>query len=407
MADRSDKVWITGVGLASPLGNTYNDLAENLLAGKSGITRFEQFNSFDHPCKIAGSIGPLSAPEGWDPESFATLSDWKQLLLWTAVNALQDSGWWEHRSKVRIGLIIGMGAEWVQVWEQAMLQGDDRVHDPARDATCLTAFVRESLGLSGPTASVAAACASGNLALAQARRWVQRGWVDVCLAGACDRPITPIGMAGFGNLGALSKRNEEPTLASRPFDRGREGFVVGEGGALFVIERADRAGSRGARAYAEIAGVGATSDAYHLVIPSPDPAPCISAIRLALADARLNPDELDYINAHAPGTTVGDAFEARALREVLGDALHKVPVSSTKSMTGHLVTAASAVEAAACLAAFDHQAIPPTINLDDPDPECDLCHVPHEARPAPLRTILSNSFGFGGSNICVVFRKVG
>jgi len=408
MADRSgsDAVWNTGVGVATPLGMTYDALADNLLAGCSGVTQVSHFDAADQPSRVAACLGPMSAPEGWDPEAYARLGPWEQVLVRTAVNALQDAGWWDRRSEVRIGLVLGIGGEWVLTWESGMRRGDDRVHDPERDRTSLTTFTREALGITGPSATVAAACASGNVALAQARRWVQKGWVDVCLAGACDRSITPMGMAGFGNLGALSKRNDSPAAASRPFDRDRDGFVMGEGGAVFVLERADRARRRGAKVYGEVAGVGASSDAYHIVIPSPDPAPCVRAMRSALADAGVNPEDLDYINAHATSTPVGDAFEARALREVLGDAVRTVPVSSTKSMTGHLLSATAAVEALACLAAFDRQAVPPTINLDDPDPECDLCHVAHEARERPVRTVMSNSFGFGGSNICVVFRHV-
>jgi 3-oxoacyl-[acyl-carrier-protein] synthase II len=406
MADRSDAVWITGVGLATPLGLTFADLAANFLAGKSGVSRVAHFDPTDQPCQVAACLGTLPAPEGWDVDDFARLGAWEQVLIWTAVNALRDAGWWERRTEARVGLVLGIGGEWILTWEAGMLRGDDRIHDPTRDRTCLTTFTREALGISGPSATVAAACASGNVALAQARRWVQRGWVDVCLAGACDRPLTPMSMAGFGNLGALSKRNHSPQSASRPFNRDRDGFVMGEGGAMFVLESSLTARKRGARVYGEVAGVGASSDAYHIVIPSPDPAPCIHAIRSALADAGVNPDEIDYINAHATSTPVGDAFEARALREVLGDAVGTVPVSSTKSMTGHLLSAAAAVEALACLAAFEHQAIPPTINLDDPDPECALCHVANEAREQPVRTALSNSFGFGGSNICIVFRQV-
>jgi len=407
MAGRDDDaVWITGVGLATTLGRSYDELAANLMAGKSGVGPVTHFDPSEQPCQVAACLGPMSAPEGWDPAEYARLGPWEQVLIWTAVNALRDAGYWERRSDLRIGLVLGIGGEWVLTWEGGMQRGDDRVFDPERDHTCLTTFTRESLGLTGPSATVAAACASGNVALAQARRWVQRGWVDVCLAGACDRSITPMGMAGFGNLGALTKRNDAPEAASRPFDRGRDGFVMGEGGAVFVLERADRARRRGARAYGEVAGVGATSDAFHMVIPSSDPAPCVRAMRSALADAGVDPDTLDYVNAHATSTPVGDAFEARALREVLGGAARTVPVSSTKSMTGHLLSATSAVEALACLAAFDRQAVPPTINLDDPDPECDLCHVAHEARPHRVETALSNSFGFGGSNICVVFRRV-
>lgn len=406
MAGSNDAVWITGVGLATSLGNTYDELATNLMAGKSGVGSVSHFDTTDQSCRVAACLGPMTAPVGWDLDDYDRLGSWEQVLVATAVQALRDAGYWERRSSLRIGLVLGIGGEWILTWEGGMQRGDDRIHDPGRDHTCLTTFTREALGLNGPSATVAAACASGNVALAQARRWVRRGWVDVCLAGACDRSLTPMGMAGFGNLGALSKRNHDPQAASRPFDRGRDGFVMGEGGAMFVLERADRARRRGARAYGEVAGVGATSDAHHIVIPSPESGPCVRAMRLALADAGVSPESLGYINAHATSTPVGDAFEARALREVLGDHARVVPVSSTKSMTGHLLSATSAVEALACLAAFDRQAIPPTINLDDPDPECALCHVPHEARPHKVNTALSNSFGFGGSNICIVFRRV-
>ncbi len=260
------------------------------------------------------------------------------------------------------------------------------------------------LGLSGPTVSISAACASGNYSLALARRWLELGWVDVCLAGGCDMGVTPLSMAGFGNLRALSRRNDDPTVASRPFDRDRDGFVIGEGGAVFVLESARMARQRNARVYAEVAGCGASSDAHHMVIPSPDPEPAIAAMRQALADAQIAPDTVDYVNAHATSTPVGDAAEARVLKTVFGPAVAKVPVSSTKSMTGHLLTAAAAVEALACLVAIERQALPPTINLQNPDPECDLCHVANQARPHPVRIAVSNSFGFGGSNTCVVFR---
>jgi 3-oxoacyl-[acyl-carrier-protein] synthase II len=404
--DGGDAVWITGVGLATPLGNTYEDLARNLMAGTSGVRVVRHFDTTDQPCRVAATLDPLPVPPGWNADAFAGLGAWEQVLIWTAVQALQDSGLWASRSRLRVGLVVGIGGEWVLTWEGGMRRGDYRLYDPTRDGTGLTTFTLEALELTGPSATVAAACASGNVALAQGRRWVQQGWVDVCLAGACDRSITPMGMAGFGNLGALSSRNDDPAAASRPFDRGRDGFVMGEGGAMFVLERAERARRRGAKAYGAIAGVGSTSDAYHMVIPSPDSAPCVRAMRLALADARVDPSALDYVNAHATSTPVGDAFEARALREVLGAAYRTVPVSGTKSMTGHMLSAASAVEALACLATFDRQAIPPTINLDDVDPECDLCHVAHEARPRRVNVALSNSFGFGGSNICVVLRRV-
>jgi 3-oxoacyl-[acyl-carrier-protein] synthase II len=263
---------------------------------------------------------------------------------------------------------------------------------------------RQRLALTGPAVSLSAACASGNYALALARRWLRLGWVDVCLAGACDMAITPMTLASFGNLRALSRRNDDPQAASRPFDAGRDGFVMGEGGALFVLEPADAARRRGAQVYAEVAGCGASSDAYNMVIPSPHLEPAIAAMRQALADARVNPDEVGYVNAHATSTPVGDQAEARVLGTVFGAALLQVPVSSTKSMTGHLLTAAAAIEAIACIAALQNQAIPPTINLHDPDPECRLLHVPNSAQERPVRVTVSNSFGFGGSNTCLVLR---
>jgi 3-oxoacyl-[acyl-carrier-protein] synthase II len=254
--------------------------------------------------------------------------------------------------------------------------------------------------------SVSAACASGNVALAQARHWLELGWVDVCLAGACDMAVRPMSLAGFGNLRALSRRNNEPQAASRPFDRHRDGFVLGEGGAVFVLESAASARRRGARAYAAVAGYGARSDAHNMVIPSPDPEPAVAAMRLALEDARVAPGDVDYINAHATSTPVGDIAEARILATVFGDAVRRVPISSTKSMMGHLLTAAAAVEALACLVAMGRGALPPTINLHEPDPECDLCHVANQAWERPVRVAVSNSFGFGGSNTCLVLKAV-
>ena len=301
-------------------------------------------------------------------------------------------------------MVLGLGAEWPLTWEADALRGGHRVSQPERDSESLVDVVCRKLELSGPAGSVSAACASGNYAIDQARRWLKLGWVDICVAGGCDMAVTPMSLAGFGNLRALSRRNDDPSGASRPFDRERDGFVMGEGGAMFVLEPEATARRRSARVYAAVAGCGSSSDAHHMVIPSPHPEPATAAMRQALADARLDPSAVDYINAHATSTPVGDIAEARVLEAVFGEALLQVPVSSTKSMTGHLLTAAAAVEALACLVAMERRAVPPTINLREPDPECTLCHVPNEARPHPVRVAVSNSFGFGGSNTCLVLK---
>jgi 3-oxoacyl-[acyl-carrier-protein] synthase II len=400
-----DAVWITGVGTCTPLGDSYATTADHLLAGRSGVRRVTAFDVSRHRCRVAATLDAVPVPPGWDAGEFDRLDGLPRLVLWCAAQALHDAGWWDGRSGGRVGLVLGIGAEWLVRWEAGASAGG-AAPDFCRDQESYVSAARRLLGLSGPALTTAAACASANVALAVGRRWVERGWVDACLAGGCDRGVTPMALASFGNLGALSRRNADPAAASRPFDRGRDGFVMGEGGVLFVLESADRARRRGARAYAEVAGYGASSDAAHMVAPSADPAPAARAVRAALAEAGVRPDEIDYVNAHAPGTAAGDRAESRVLRAVLGDAVRTTPVSSTKSMTGHLLSAAAAVEALACLAALERQAVPPTINLDDPDPECDLCHVPHEARPRPVRVAVSNSFGFGGSNTCLVLRRV-
>jgi 3-oxoacyl-[acyl-carrier-protein] synthase II len=390
------------VGTATPLGNSYAEFAGNLLAGRSGVRQVHGFDVSEHPSQIAGQLAVVACPPAADPKEFACLPRTEQLIRWCCEQALRDSGWWDRRQEVRVGLVLGCGAEWLLMWEEDTLAGGRRLYQSQRGVEPVLARTRRYLELRGPVASVSAACASGNVALAQARQWLELGWVDVCLAGACDMAVTPMALAGFGNLRALSRRNAEPHAASRPFDRDRDGFVMGEGGAVFVLEPAATARRRTARAYAAVAGYGASSDAHNMVIPSPDPEPAVAAVRQALGDAAANPADVHYINAHATATPVGDVAEARVLAAVFGDAVGRVPVSSTKSMMGHLLTAAAAVEALACLVAMDRAALPPTINLHKPDPECDLCHVANEARPARVRRAVSNSFGFGGSNTSLV-----
>jgi 3-oxoacyl-[acyl-carrier-protein] synthase II len=400
-----DAVWITGLGTANPLGTSYEETAAHLLAGASGIRKVTGFTLPDHLSQIAGLTGPVPLPDGWQAAEFARLERLEQLLLWCSAGALRSAGLWERRSDVRLGLALGLGAGLLTVWEEDRARGGRRVHEPAQDQCSFLDPVREHLGLEGPAAVFAAACASGNYALAQARQWIRMGWVDVCLAGAGDMAVTPVSMACFGNMRALSRRNDEPARASRPFDRARDGFVMSEGGVVFVLEAAARARRRGARPLAEVAGFGSSSNAFHMVIPSTDPGPTVTAMQQALADAAVNPDQIDYFNAHATSTPAGDTAEARALQIVLGEAVRRVPVSSTKSMTGHLLSGAAAMNALACLVALERQALPPTINLDDPDPECDLCHVANTSWSRPVRVAVSNSLGFGGSNTCLVLRQ--
>jgi 3-oxoacyl-[acyl-carrier-protein] synthase II len=405
MVSQRTAVWITGVGTATPLGHTYHELARQLLEGRSGIRRVTGYDVSQHPSQIAGQVTDVPCPPGWE-EEFTSLTRLEQSVLWCCSAALRDSGWWDLRESVRVGLILGIGSEWLQIWDADIHRGGNRLFSPQENAEPLLPGARRKLRLTGPSLSISAACASGNYALAQARRWVELGWVDVCLAGACDAGVTPLELAGFGNLRALSRRNHEPQAASRPFDRGRDGFVLGEGGAVFVLESAETARKRSAHVYAEVAGCGASSEAHNMVIPSPNPEPAMTAMRQAFADARITPADVDYINAHATSTPVGDVAESHVLAAVLGDAVRTVPVSSTKSMTGHCLTAAAAVEALSCLIAMEHRALPPTINLEDPDPECNLCHVPNQARSQPVRVAVSNSFGFGGSNTCLVLKAV-
>jgi 3-oxoacyl-[acyl-carrier-protein] synthase II len=404
--NRATPVWITGVGAATPLGCSYDAVADGLLNGRSAVRQVTRFDVTTHPSQIAAMIDQIPCPPDCDPATWQNRHRLDQVLTWCCTAALRDAGWWDKRESVRVGVCLGIGAEWLIVWEADGLAGGTRAASPHQDVDGLLQATCRQLHLSGPSVNVSAACASGNYALAQARHWLELGWCDVCLAGACDMAMSPMSLAGFGNLRALSRRNADPAAASRPFDQNRDGFVMGEGGTVFVLEPAATARKRGARAYAEVAGCGASSDAHHMVIPSPDPAPAVAAMRRALADAAVDPSDIDYVNAHATGTPVGDVGESRVLHDVFGAHVGRVPVSSTKSMTGHLLTAAAAFEALACLVSMSHKAVPPTVNLDDTDPQCNLCHVPHSAQERKVKIAASNSFGFGGSNTCLVLRAV-
>jgi len=402
--DPRRSVWITGVGLATPLGHDMATLERNLLEGRSGAMAVTSFSTIDYPSRIAAVVETIPCPPSQAPERFVHLPRIEQAALWSIESALRDSGWWDRRHDIRVGLVLGLGAEWMELWEVDRLAGGDRVVDPSRDERSTLDRVREALELNGPSLTLSAACAASNFAFEIGRNWIRRGTADVCVVGGCEMAVTPVGLATFGNLRALSRRNDDPARASRPFDKRRDGFVLGEGGVFCVLEASSVARRRAVNVYAEVAGFGASSDAHHHVIPSPDPAPASRAVRQALFDARVEPHEVDHINAHATSTPVGDAAEAAVLRLVFGETLDAIPTTSTKSMTGHLLTAAGAIEALACVTAMRRRAIPPTINLDEPD--VDLLLVAHEAQPRRVSTVVSNSFGFGGANSCLVLRSV-
>ena len=404
MMTREPAISITGTGALSPLGSGFADISAALIAARTGIRELTDFDAANQACRIAGRVTLPPCPSELQPAHYNELLPLERCSLWCCIQALQDAGLWSTRHNLRVGLILGLGAQWIQLWDQDAARGGHLVCDASQRRVGTIDLVQQTLGLRGPATSVAAACASGNHAFALAADWLRLGWVDVCLAGAVDVSVSPYTLATFGNLRTLSRRNDAPAAALRPFDRDRDGMVLGEGGAVFVIEPAAAARARGRRPLADVAGVGLSSDAHHLVIPSPDPRHAVAALRQALDAAEINPEDVDYVNAHATGTQVGDVCETRVLHTVFGSQCSRIPVSSTKSMTGHLLGAAAAVEALACLTAIHYGVIPPTVNLDDPDPKCDLCHVANQPQQRRVKVAISNSFGFGGHNTALVLK---
>jgi len=402
-----EPIAITGIGAVSPLGHSFDAITDSLLAGRSGVRSIDPGEFARESHQFAAAVEAIPTPPEslgvTDGREFASLTRLEQMVLSPVAHAVADAGLGSHREQLRIGLVLGLGAEQLKRWELDFLAGGSQVFEPSHDSTLVHQVARQ-MNLRGPAVTVAAACASSGYAMALGRTWLQAGWVDACVVGGCD-VLSPTALAAFYNLRALSRRSDDPAKASRPFDRDRDGFVMGEGGACFVLEPLSAARGRDARMFGELAGIGMSSDAAHMVTPCSDSTQAARAITQALADAHVAADELDYINAHAAGTPVGDAAEAGAIRRALGSAVDRVPVSSTKSMSGHLISGAAAFEAVACLAAISRQAVPPTVNLDHPDEQCQLDHVPHVARERSVRVTASNSFGFGGANLCLVIRE--
>jgi len=407
------RVVVTGLGALSPVGVGVEAMWSALCRGDSGIGPISCFDTAAFETTIAGEIRDFSAEEYMGRKEARKTDRFVQFALAASQMALEDSGLEVTPALAEdFGVVIGSGIGGLHTIEEfhgiLMERGPKRVSPffmPKLLVNMAAGNVAMRFGLKGPNECVVTACATGNHSLASASRMIQLGEATAMLAGGTEAAITPMGISGFNALKALSTRNDEPERASRPFDLHRDGFVIGEGAGVLVLEEAEHALERGARIYAEFTGYGATCDAYHVTAPSPEGEGAGRCIQRALRSAGLAPEEISYVNAHGTSTKYNDLTETQAIRRVFGDAAQQVPVSSTKSMTGHLLGAASGIEAVVSVLAIDRNTIPPTINLDHPDPECDLDYVPREARQADVKAVLSNSFGFGGVNASLVFTE--
>ena len=405
---------ITGLGVISPVGNSKEESWVSLCEGKNGIGRITKFDASGFTSQLAGEVKDFDASRFISPKGQRRMDKFVQFAVSAAKMALEDSGIeLERENKARIGVITGSGIGGLKVIEDQhkilLERGPSRVSPfliPMLIADMAPGQISILLGLTGPNLSISTACASASHALGDALMALQQGRADVMLSGGTEACITPLGLGGFCSAKALSTRNDDPEHASRPFDLERDGFIMAEGAGILVLETLEHATARGAQVYCEIAGCGMTSDAYHMTAPDPEGKGATECIRLALEDARVSPQDVDYINAHGTSTEYNDKIESLSIKKVFGEYAKTVAISSTKSMTGHLLGAAGGVEAAVCALAIKNGIIPPTTNYQTPDPECDLDYVPNEARERKVRVALSNSFGFGGHNAALVFKKI-
>jgi 3-oxoacyl-[acyl-carrier-protein] synthase II len=415
MSDQNGRrrVVVTGMGAVTPLGNNAEESWGNLIAGKSGAGPITLFDPADYPTKIACEVKGFE-PEQWiDRKAARKMDRFAQMVLAAARQAEADSGLDVPAEAERIGASIATGIGGLGAFQDChttlIERGPERVGPfsiPAIIPNMGAAWVSMELGTRGPLTSQCTACAASNMAIGEALDAIRLGRAEVMFAGGTEAGITKVGIAGFGAMRALSRRNDEPQLASRPFDAGRDGFVMGEAGAVLVLEELEHAKARGAKIYAELLGYGVSSDASHITEPDPTGANPARAMRMALGDAGVAVEEIGYINAHGTSTPLGDASETRVIKLALGEEqARKVPVSSTKGATGHCLGAAGAVEAIFTTLALRDGVLPPTINQDVADPDCDLDYIPNEARQADIRVAASNSFGFGGHNACIVLAK--
>jgi len=405
------RVVVTGIGPVTPVGTGVDTFWEGLTGGRNGIRKITRFATEDLPVTLAGEV-PDFDPSAWlDPKEARRTDRFTQFALAAAKLAMEDAGHPEPAAE-RAGVVFATGiggVETLLAQHSVMLErGPGRVSPfmvPMLMANAPAGHIAMLYGFTGPNLCTISACASSNHALGEAMRLIRDGYVDLCIAGGSESATLPLTVAAFAQMTALT-RNPDPETASRPFDAERDGFVLSEGACALVLEAEEHARARGARIYCEVAGYGASADAYHITAPDPKGSGAALAMRRALEDAGEDPSAVTYVNAHGTSTPLNDASETVAIKAVLGDHARRVAVSSTKSMTGHMLGAAGAVEGAACALAIANGVVPPTIHYEHPDPECDLDYVPNEARELRVRLALSNSFGFGGQNACVAFRAL-
>jgi len=405
------RVVITGLGAITPVGNNVETFWSNLKKGVSGIRKIEAFDTTGYDCQIGGEVrGFDPKPFFGNPKDIRRTDRFAQLALAAAKMALENSGIdLEKLNRDRFGVIVSSGIGGLKTLEDQytvlVTKGPSRNSPftiPMLISNMASGLISMEYGLHGPNLCIVTACATSNNAIGESWRMIKFGDADIFLAGGSEASIVAIGLAGFSAMRALSTRNDEPERASRPFDRDRDGFVMSEGAGVLVVEELEHAKARGANIYCELTGYGLTADAYHMTAPPPNGEGAARAMQLALDHARISPNQVDYINAHATSTDIGDLCETRAIKKVFGDYAHKVSISSTKSMTGHLLGGAGGVEMAACALAIRDSVIPPTINLENPSEECDLDYTPNVAREKKVRVVLNNSFGFGGHNATLV-----
>jgi 3-oxoacyl-[acyl-carrier-protein] synthase II len=407
------RVVVTGMGAITPLGLTVDEYWQGLIAGKSGIVKATMCDLSNLTCQIVGEVKGFDPRNYMDHKEARRMARFSQFTVASARMAIEDARLdISKENPDQLGVIIGNGIggfpEAEEGFHTLITKGAMRLSPffmPTILANMAAGQVSLIFGLTGFSSTITTACAAATQAIGDAVEVIRLRKAEVMLAGGSEAALTPTGIAGFCVMKALTTRNDEPTRASRPFDAKRDGFVPGEGAAVLVLESLEHALARGARIYAEIAGVGASSDAYHVVAPPDDGAGAVRAMRWAIADAGLVPEEIEYINAHGTSTPLNDAVETLAIKTVFKDYAYRVPISSTKSMIGHLLGGSGAVEAVACIKTITDGIIHPTINYEFPDPDCDLDYVPNIARKKEVRTALSNSFGFGGQNACLVFKK--